>query len=180
MERYLLENGADSAFDYYRRPGIITGPGGSLIAYYEGQCFHPVKHQSLFCCVSCDGGKSWSERITLASGGETGMLHNVMMVSDGSVIHCLWNVQYRQLWHTQSTDGVHWQAPTDLTRALWRADCEYPWNAFGIGSGHGIVLKSGRILIPTWFTTGGDGHKPSGFGNIYSDDGFRSVRIGAI
>ena len=78
------------------------------------------------------------------------MLHNVMMVSDGSVIHCLWNVQYRQLWHTQSTDGVHWQAPTDLTRALWRADCEYPWNAFGIGSGHGIVLKSGRILIPTW------------------------------
>ena len=180
LERYLLENGADSAFDYYRRPGIITGPGGSLIAYYEGQCFHPVKHQSLFCCVSCDGGKSWSERITLASGGETGMLHNVMMVSDGSVIHCLWNVQYRQLWHTQSTDGVHWQAPTDLTRALWRADCEYPWNAFGIGSGHGIVLKSGRILIPTWFTTGGDGHKPSGFGNIYSDDGFRSVRIGAI
>ena len=180
FERYLLENGADSAFDYYRRPGIITAPGGSLIAYYEGQCFHPVKHQSLFCRVSCDGGKSWSERITLASGGDTGMLHNVMMVSDGSVIHCLWNVQYRQLWHTQSTDGVHWQAPTDLTRALWRADCEYPWNAFGIGSGHGIVLKSGRILIPTWFTTGGDGHKPSGFGNIYSDDGFRSVRIGAI
>ena len=42
------------------------------------------------------------------------------------------------------------------------------------------MLKSGRILIPTWFTTGGDGHKPSGFGNIYSDDGFRSVRIGAI
>ena len=48
---------------------------------------------------------------------------NAVPVSDGSVIHCLWNVQYRQLWHTQSTDGVHWQAPTDLTRALWRADC---------------------------------------------------------
>lgn len=180
MERFLLEDGTDSTFDYYRRPGIITGPNGILIAYYEGQSLQPTKHQTLFCRVSKDGGETWSQRIKLISGGETGMLHNLMMVSTDHAIHCLWNVQYRQLWHTQSTDGVHWQTPTDLTRDLWRTDCEYPWNAFGIGSGHGIVLKSGRILIPTWFTTGGDSHKPSGFGNIYSDDAFQSVRIGAI
>ncbi len=177
---YLLEDGQDKDFDYYRRPGIIKGPDGTLVVYYEGQCFRYPRYQKLFCRVSSNNGHTWSERIELASGGQTGMLHNIMMVAGKTEIHCVWNIQYRQLWHCTSRDGRSWGQPEDLTRKLWNTETDYPWNAFGTGSGHGIRLKSGRILIPTWFTTGGDGHKPSGFANIYTDDEFQSVGIGKV
>lgn len=180
MNYCFLEDGKNDEFDYYRRPGLIQGPSGRLIAYYEAQRVRGERRQSLFCRISEDKGLTWSERILLAEGGATGMLHNLMMVFVGGIVHCLWNVQYRQLWHMQSSDGLHWSSPEDLTRKLWRADCDYEWNAFGIGSGHGIVLKNGRVLIPTWWTTGGDSHKPSGFANLYTEDGFQSLGIGAV
>ena len=178
VETRLMEVGKDEGFDSYRRPGIICGADKRLVCYYEAQHFAPEKRQSLFCRVSDDAGETWSERILLAEGGATGMLHNMMMAYSKGRYYCLWNVQYRQLWLRESTDGIHWSKPRDLTRDLWRADSDYAWNAFGVGSGHCIVLKSGRILIPTWFTTGGDTHKPSAFANIYTDDGFASLHIG--
>lgn len=176
----LMEDGTDREFDCYRRPGIVRGPHGVLVAYYEGQHNSHPRYQKLFCRVSRDAGESWSERIVLREGGQTGMLHNIMMVGIGETLHCFWNVQYRQLWHCTSEDGETFSRPEDLTRALWRADTDYPWNAFGIGSGHGIVLRDGKALIPTWFTTGGDSHKPSAFANIYSEDEFRTVKIGSM
>lgn len=179
-ERFFLEDGSDQEFDYYRRPGIVKGPSGVLVVYYEGQCFRYPCYQKLFCRVSRNDGRTWSDRIELANGGQTGMLHNIMMVMGKEKLHCLWNVQYRQLWHCTSADGISWSQPEDLTRAIWRADTEYPWNAFGIGSGHGITLRSGRILLPTWFTTGGDSHKPSAFANLYTDDEFQTIQIGKV
>ena len=178
VETRLMEVGEAEGFDSYRRPGIICGAGKRLVCYYEAQRFAPERRQQLFCRVSDDAGESWSERILLAEGGATGMLHNIMMAYARGRYYCLWNVQYRQLWLRESADGVHWSDPRDLTRSLWRADCDYAWNAFGIGSGHCTVLSSGRILIPTWFTTGGDAHKPSAFANIYTDDAFESLHIG--
>lgn len=178
--RRTIETSGDTRYNSFRRPGIITGKNGRLILYYEAHGVDPEKHQTLFCRYSDDEGSTWSERIELAAGGSTGMLHNIMMVYMNNRYYCLWNVQYRQLWLRESGDGVHWDAPRDLTRMLWRADCSYPWNAFGIGSGHCTLLKSGRVLIPTWFTVGGDSHKPSGFANIYTDDGFQTIHIGEV
>ncbi len=180
IEQFLLEDGGDPAYRYYRRPGVIRGADNRLIAYYEGQKIQGEKRQTLFCRVSRDAGASWSRRIALADGGANGMLHNLMMAYAGGRYHCLWNVQYRQLWYRSSADGESWSAPRDLTRMIWRADSEYPWNALGIGSGHCVVLKSGRILIPTWFTVGGDSHKPSAFANIYTDDCFETLKIGQV
>lgn len=180
MHTVLLETNEGADFQLYRRPGIVRGDDGKLVAYYEGLKTEGNKRQTLLCRISRDNGQNWSERIVIASGGATGMLHNIMMACANGVYHCLWNVQYRQLLYSSSVDGEYWSAPKDLTRQLWRADCEYPWNAFGIGSGHAVTLQSGRILVPTWFTTGGDSHKPSGFGNIYSDDGFQTVYIGSV
>lgn len=179
LHRFLVEDGGDPNFHYYRRPGIVAGADGTLLVYYEAQHFGAERTQCLFCRISSDGGVSWSERIWLAQGGATGMLHNVMMVYSAGRFHCVWNVQYRQLWYRSSADGRNWSAPRDMTRTIWRADTDYPWNAFGVGSGHALALKSGRILIPSWFTTGGDGHKPSAFGNIYTDDNFETLAIGA-
>lgn len=177
--RTLMIEKSDVHYDYYRRPGIIVGKDGCLCIYYEGQRVYGGRRQALLARFSEDGGATWSERRLIVEGGETGMLHNLMMVYAGGKYHCLWNVQYRQLWYRSSEDGIHWDQPRDLTRKLWRAECDYEWNAFGIGSGHCTQLKNGRILIPTWFTTGGDGHKPSAFGCIYTDDLFENIHIGA-
>src|ERR1700683_4911953 len=40
------------------------------------------------------------------------------------------------------------------------------------GPGHGIQLRSGRLLVPIWLAlgTGGNGHHPSVNATIYSDD----------
>ena len=175
--QWMLESGEDPVFGSFRRPGILSGPNGRIIACYEGHRRDPQK-QHLISRISDDAGEHWSDRIVLAEGGATGMLHNVMLAWAEGWYYCLWNVQYRQLWVRRSRDGVHWESPRDLTRSIWRADCDYPWNAFGIGSGHCTTLENGRILIPTWFTTGGDSHKPSAFGCIYTDDLFETIRIG--
>ena len=106
--------------------------------------------------MTTDGGNTWSDRNVLFSGGATGMVHNLMMAYADGIFYSFWNIQYRQLWCSRSKDGLTWEEPRDLTRMLWRAESEYPWNAFGIGSGHCVRLSNGRILIPTWFTTGGD------------------------
>lgn len=169
-------------FDVFRRPGLIALPGGALVAYYEGHAIGEKKNQTLFCRVSKDNGATWSDRHILCSGTDPGALpHNIMMAVDGDGhIHCFWNIWHRQLWHCTSTDGLNWTQPENWTEKLKNAQTSYPWNAFGIGSGHAVRLKNGRILIPTWFTTGGDTHKPSAFANIYSDDNFTTLKIGAM
>ena len=175
----LLEK-SDRNADLYRRPGIVSDGGSQAILYYEHQDTSPPARQTLYYRMTTDGGNTWSDRNVLFSGGATGMVHNLMMAYADGIFYSFWNIQYRQLWCSRSKDGLTWEEPRDLTRMLWRAESEYPWNAFGIGSGHCVRLSNGRILIPTWFTTGGDGHKPSAFANIYSDDGFQTVQIGAM
>lgn len=166
--------------DLYRRPGIVSDGGLRAVLYYEHQDIGFPTRQTLYYRITTDGGYTWSDRKTLFSGGATGMVHNLVMVYADNKFYSFWNIQYRQLWYSTSKDGMFWDKPKDLTRMLWRADTEYPWNAFGVGSGHGIQLSTGRILLPTWFTTGGDSHKPSAFANIYSDDGFASIKIGEM
>lgn len=166
--------------ELYRRPGIVSDGDSRAILYYEYHDNRSSNRQTLYYRVTLDGGHTWSDRNILIAGGATGMVHNLVMVYAGGKFYGFWNIQYRQLWYSTSENGVEWTQPRDLTRMLWRAETPYPWNAFGVGSGHGICLSNGRILLPTWFTTGGDSHKPSSFANIYSDDGFQTVQIGAV
>ena len=180
MQTIILENGKDPQFNYYRRPGIASDGKGTLLLYYEAQSVGAASRQSLFCRRSSDGGKSWSDRILLAEGGESGMLHNMMMGYFGNRWHCFYQIQYRRLKELTSTDGLHWEAAPDMTGKLTEAETAYPWDAFGIGSGHIVSTKDGVLLIPTWWTKGGDTHKPSAFANIWSDDGFRTVHVGEM
>ncbi|HUQ93805.1 MAG TPA: sialidase family protein, partial [Bryobacteraceae bacterium] len=58
----------------------------------------------------------------------------------------------------------------------------YPWRVLAVGPGHGLQLKSGRLLAPVWLSTGtgGHAHRPSVAATIYSDDRGRTWRAGAI
>jgi sialidase-1 len=50
------------------------------------------------------------------------------------------------------------------------------------GPGHGLQLKSGRLVVPVWLSsgTGGHAHRPSVIATIYSDDGGATWQAGQI
>ncbi|NLF28308.1 MAG: exo-alpha-sialidase, partial [Clostridiales bacterium] len=176
----FLEDGGDPEFDWFRRPGIVRAPSGRMLGCYEGRRDGEKPHQALFARITDDAGASWSGRIPIERSGPGQMLHNIVPAFFGGQFHLFWNDSYRALYRASSADGFRWSEPEDLTEKLRAAHTDYPWNAFGVGSGHALTMRSGRVLIPTWFTTGGNTHKPSAFANIYSDDGFRTVGIGAM
>ena len=58
----------------------------------------------------------------------------------------------------------------------------YPWTVLATGPNHGIQLRTGRLVVPVWLSTGtgGNAHRPSVTATIYSDDGSRSWKAGGI
>ena len=49
-------------------------------------------------------------------------------------------------------DGATWSSPIEITEQVKDPD----WHYIGTGPGHGIQLKSGRLLIPSWADTSRD------------------------
>ncbi|XP_077396848.1 sialidase-4 isoform X2 [Festucalex cinctus] len=55
----------------------------------------------------------------------------------------------RLCYVSSADDGVTWGPPTDLTQQVI-GDTLKEWATFALGPGHGIQLKSGRLLIPAY------------------------------
>ena len=104
---------------------------------------------------SLDGGRTWSEmRIIADSGALTvGNPCPVLDRSTGTVslVHCrgirAWGQNSnKQVWVMKSTDeGKSWSEPVDIT-SFARVPDDWKW--IYTGPGHGIELKTGRLLIP--------------------------------
>lgn len=184
LEKRDMDIAGVDGFDIYRLPGLAVTKNGTVLAYYEGRRGEGKDwYQELFLYRSEDDGKTWSGRITVIEGIPGEQVHNIFMLAGnkGDEVHCLWNVNHDQLWHKKSTDaGRSWTAPRDITYGARTCREDYPWNVFSVGPGHGTVLLSGRILIPSWFSIGGNTHKPSAFGCIYSDDNGESWQTGTL
>ena len=59
----------------------------------------------------------------------------------------------------------------DITATFEPFRKHYNWNVIATGPGHGIQLKSGRLVVPIWLAYGKTGdHSPSAAATIYSDD----------
>jgi sialidase-1 len=59
---------------------------------------------------------------------------------------------------------------------------DYDWKVLATGPAHGIELRSGRLVVPVWLSTGtgGHAHRPSVTSVITSDDGGKTWRRGEI
>jgi len=68
-------------------------------------------------------------------------------------------------------DGLTWSKPSEITHAFEPFREKYDWKVIATGPGHGIQLKSGRLVVPIWLAYGklGD-HHPSAVGTITSDN----------
>jgi sialidase-1 len=78
-------------------------------------------------------------------------------------------------------DGLTWSDPVEITAAFEPFRKDYNWTVIATGPGHGVQLRSGRLVVPVWLAYGKDGaHSPSAAATIYSDDHGKSWHAGEI
>nr|AAH77080.1 Sialidase 3.2 [Danio rerio] len=86
--------------------------------------------------------------------------------------------QARLCYITSKDTGKTWSAVTDLTADVIGKQ-EKNWATFAVGPGHGIQMKSGRLIIPayTYYFTSGTSPTSHAFA-FYSDDKGSTWHIG--
>jgi sialidase-1 len=184
----------------YRIPGIVVTTKGTVLAYSEarknsGSDWGEIE---IHLRRSTDGGKTWeaSKHIAhhgarlegnphKADGGEHEQtVNNPVAIVDRETgtIEFLYCINYARCFSMRSTDdGVTWSKPVDITASFEPFRAKYDWKVIASGPGHGIQIKSGRLVVPIWLAYGGIGdHKPSAAGTIYSDDHGRTWQAGDL
>jgi sialidase-1 len=190
--RDLFEAGA-GGYALYRIPGLVSTKAGMLLAYCEARRTAAGDWGAIDVLLrrSPDGGTTWEParkiveppavpknpvavRQNLGRAGEV-TVNNPVAIADpkSGVVHFLFCVEYARCFYMRSRDdGRTFSPPVDITPAFERFRSEYPWQVLATGPGHGLRLRSGRLIVPVWLSTGtgGHAHRPSAVSVIYSDD----------
>ncbi len=174
----------------YRIPGIVVTQKGTVLAYSEARKNNSSDWGEIEVHLrrSTDGGKTWEAGKQIAhfgarmggnphkkDGGETEQtVNNPVAIVDreSGAIEFLYCINYARCFSIRSTDdGLTWSAPIDITAAFEPFRKYYDWKVIATGPGHGIQLKTGRLVVPIWLAYGKTGdHSPSAAATIFSDD----------
>lgn len=198
----LFEAGTDG-YALYRIPGAVVTARGTVIAYCEARRTGKSDWDTIDIMLrrSTDGGKTWQARHKIADVPGPKMKNPVALAQklaapddvtynnpvafaakDGSV-HFLFCLEYARCFYMRSDDdGQSWSRPVEITSTFESFRPDYDWRVLATGPGHGIELKSGRLVVPVWISTGtgGHAHRPSVTALIYSDDQGKSWQRGEI
>ncbi len=197
VEKTDLFTAGEGGHARYRIPGIVVTQKGTLLAYCEGRSNPKSDWGEIDVQLrrSTDGGRTWGEPRLIAHngpriegnpkspGGKDQTVNNPAAIAarDGNV-HFLYCVNYARCFHMRSSDeGATWSAPVEITAAFegFRPACD--WKVIATGPGHGIQLRSGRLLMPVWLAYGKPGdHGPSVAATLYSDDQGATWKAGEI
>ncbi len=184
----------------YRIPGIVVTSKGTVLAYCEARRDSKSDWGEIEVHLrrSSDGGKTWDAPQHIAhradriegnprkpNGGEHEQtVNNPVAIVDRVTgnIEFLYCVNYARCFSMRSSDdGLTWSAPVEITASFEAFRSKYPWKVIATGPGHGIQLKSGRLVVPVWLAYGKTGdHAPSASATIYSDDHGKSWKPGEI
>jgi len=150
---------------------------------------------------STDGGKTWGARTNiahvpgpkaknsvalaqkLATTGEVTYNNPVAIPDANGAVHFLFCLEYARCFYLRTDDdGLTFSKPIEITAAFEKFRPEYDWKVLATGPGHGLQLKTGRLVVPVWISTGtgGHAHRPSVTSVIYSDDLGRTWTRGEI
>lgn len=162
-------------------PALVVTKNGTLLAFAEarrGSC-SDYTETDLVQKRSFDGGFTWTNISVVA--GRLGQENNVfgqatpVLLPSGEVLlpYCLNNTWAFVI--TSKDDGGSWSLPLNISYALHPS-----WRWFGTGPPGGIVLQSGRIVIPAYHGPfhWDDGTITHGVA-LMSDDGGATWRRGA-
>ena len=184
----------------HRIPGMVVTAKGTVLAYCEARRNNSSDWGEIEVHLrrSTDGGRTWdavqhiahrAERIegnpTKKEGGEREQTVNnpVALVDQKTgAVEFLYCVNYERCFAMRSTDdGVTWSAPREITAAFEPLRQRYDWKVIATGPGHGIQLRSGRLVVPIWLAYGRKGaHAPSATATIYSDDHGATWKAGEV
>lgn len=200
LEKTAVFPAGMSGVTLYRIPGVVVTPKGTVLAYCEARKNSASDWGEIEVHLrrSTDGGKTWdparriahdAERIegnpTKKTGGEQEQtVNNPVAIVDRTTgaVEFLYCVNYARCFHIRSTDdGLTWSKPVEITAAFEPFRKHYNWQVIATGPGHGIQLKSGRLVVPIWLAYGKKGaHNPSAAATIYSDDHGQTWRAGDL
>lgn len=191
LKQMRLWYAGEDGYDTYRIPGIVVTARGTVLAY--GVARRNLKDGDwgdidIVLRRSTDLGKHWdrSRRIAGTSHGVTDNPVAIVSRKEG-VVHFLYQHDYSNVYYMKSADdGASYSTPTDITSSLVGLRSQFDWNVVALGPGHGIELKSGRLVVPVWLaagkvqTNGHRAHGPSAITTIYSDDQGKTWTHGEI
>lgn len=170
----------------YRIPGIVLSNKGTLLALAEGRKTGRSDHGDLDLVLrrSTDGGNTWEPiELVYEEGGTAEItIGNPCPVVDRTTgtIWLPFSRNNDRVFITKSTDdGRTWAEPTEITEYVKKPE----WGWYATGPGHGIQLKSGRLLVPCdcgdskgW----GDWNQKGRSLVFYSDDHGETWKLGGV
>jgi len=189
-------------YAHYRIPGLVATPRGTVLVYAEARRTGTSDWDDIDITLrrSPNGGRTFEppwkiERIAGVERNPVAMeckqgkpewrtYNNPTAIAgrDGRV-HLLFCAEYARVFYMRSDDDARtFSKPVEITSTFEPLRAQYRWRVVATGPGHGIQLKSGRLLVPVWLALGVDanGHAPSVNGTIYSDDNGGTWRMGEL
>lgn len=198
----LFEAG-QGGYALYRIPGLVVTRSGAVLAYCEARRTGKSDWDTIDILLrrSTDGGRTWSKPQKIAdvpgpksknpvalaqklANPDDVTYNNPVAIADrNGAVHFLFCLEYARCFYLRSDDdGQTWSAPVEITRTFEEFRSDYDWRVLATGPAHGIQLKTGRLVVPVWLSTGtgGHAHRPSVTSIIFSDDGGQTWRRGDI
>ncbi len=198
----LFSIAEDPTYNIYHIPGIVVTAQGTVLAWCEarkgGGDWSDIR---ILLRRSTDDGKTWSppQSIVEVSGPKrknpfsTGLkgvdpshvtYNNPVLIADkDGPLHMLFCLEYERAFYQRSDDdGLSWSKPIEITATFEAFRKTYDWKVLATGPNHSIQLRSGRLVVPVWLSTGtgGNAHRPSVTATIFSDDKGKSWLAGEI
>jgi sialidase-1 len=189
-------------YKLYHIPGLLVTAKGTVLAWCEarkkGSDWDDIH---ILLRRSTDDGQTWSEPKSIANveGSKTKnplalrlknvdpqsvTYNNPVLIADrDGTIHMLFCLEYMRCFYQRSSDdGLSWSTPVEITKTFEAFRSAYDWKVLATGPNHSIQLRTGRLIVPVWLSTGtgGNAHRPSVTATIYSDDGGRTWHAGQI
>lgn len=192
MSRTILFQARRDGYLHQHVPGIVRTARGVVVVSVEARYAQrggreernpDYRDHDILIRRSVDEGQAWLPTQVVLSHRDfgPGPLHNFTMIAERTGrLHALVLHDYVRLFQiTSDDDGATWSTPIDRTDVLLAIRAEYPWKAVGTGCGHGIQLRSGRLLVPVWMSDNThSSHRPSDLYTLYSDDSGATWRWG--
>ena len=203
VEKIEVFRAGESGYKLHRIPGVVVTSKGTVIAYDEARRGDSGDWGTIDLVArrSTDGGRTWGERIPfpqmegpkaknpvalaqkLAAPDAVTYNNPVLFPDRDGIVHALFCLEYARCFYIRSEDdGATWSAPVEITATFEKLRGAYDWKVLATGPGHGIQLRSGRLLVPVWLSTGtgGHAHRPSITTTVYSDDAGKTWLSGEL
>ena len=188
LDKTELFVSGEGGYRRYRIPALVVSSRGTVLAFCEARRHTGEDHDEIDILVrrSQDSGRTWDAgRMVVSDGDRTcGNPCPVVDHRTGAIILPFCK-DSQQVFVTRSEDdGINWSQPEEITDRVK----DPAWSFLGTGPGHGIQLRSGRLLVPCWSDSSPGpvtwrnpspsvGKIQSSFA-IYSDDGGRTWQRG--